>query len=202
LAWSVEPGQVNGPTPLYAHGNGRNGHTAATLGGGANAPMTVSMDFLQDMRAYSRFTVTRSWSGLRPRVKRLAGQRRRRARQSRGHQCRGIQLRIRKFTRYSGNLQLHERSAYTAPDHQHGASTDSIAFYRTSLVLGLHRRPVGHHLSWILCVLTPPKALTMSDTPASTPSDTAWEGPVFHPAQLATLQGVSTSLRSRKPFSP
>jgi hypothetical protein len=64
-------------------------------------------------------------------------------------------------------------------------------------MLGLHRHPVCYMIPWHLSVLTLPKALTVSDTPASTPSDTAWEGHVFPPVQLiGEPQCVSSRLSS------
>jgi hypothetical protein len=64
--------------------------------------------------------------------------------------------------------------------------------YRTSSLPGSRQRPVGQILARIRLMLTQPKALTDTDTAASTPSEAVWdEKIILLPQPVAELRGVS-----------
>jgi hypothetical protein len=71
--------------------------------------------------------------------------------------------------------------------------------YRTSSLPGSRQRPVGQILACIRLMLTQPKALTDTDTIASTPSEAAWDENIIPPPQpVAEPQGVSVGHSSTR----
>ena len=63
--------------------------------------------------------------------------------------------------------------------------------YRSSSLPFSHPRPVGQILARIRLMLTQPKALTDTDTAASTPIEAAWNENILPPQLVGEPQGVS-----------